>query len=85
MIAIVHSIYSQSVHAPALNAGLMDNEAERYCIVFKLFFLSTILLVYIANSVYSLCCSFLSFLLMNKCFPYNKDTLVFLFLSWKTG
>ena len=31
MIAIVHSIYSQSVHAPALNAGLMD-EAERYCI-----------------------------------------------------
>ena len=32
MIAIVHSIYSQSVHAPALNAGLMDNDAERYCI-----------------------------------------------------
>ena len=31
MIAIVHSIYSQSVHAPALNAGLMDNHAERYC------------------------------------------------------
>ena len=31
MIAIVHSIYSQSVHAPALNAGLMDNDAERYC------------------------------------------------------
>ena len=31
MIAIVHSIYSQSVHALALNAGLMDNEAERYC------------------------------------------------------
>ena len=30
MIAIVHSIYSQSVHAPALNAGLMDNDAERY-------------------------------------------------------
>ena len=25
MIAIVHSIYSQSVHALALNAGLMDN------------------------------------------------------------
>ena len=24
MIAIVHSIYSQSVHAPALNAGLMS-------------------------------------------------------------
>ena len=31
MIAIVHSIYSQSVHAPALNAGLMDNDAERNC------------------------------------------------------
>ena len=31
MIDIVHSIYSQSVHAPALNAGLMDNDAERYC------------------------------------------------------
>ena len=31
MIAIVHSIYSQSVHAPALDAGLMDNDAERYC------------------------------------------------------
>ena len=33
MIAIVHStsIYSQSVHALALNAGLMDNNAERYC------------------------------------------------------
>ena len=31
MIAIVHSIYSQSVYAPALNAGLMDNDAERYC------------------------------------------------------
>ena len=31
MIAIVHSIYSQSVHALALNAGLMDNDAERYC------------------------------------------------------
>ena len=31
MIAIVHSIYLQSVHALALNAGLMDNDAERYC------------------------------------------------------
>ena len=31
MIAIVHSIYSQSVHTPALDAGLMDNDAERYC------------------------------------------------------
>ena len=28
MIAIVRSIYSQSVHALALNAGLMDNDAE---------------------------------------------------------
>ena len=33
MIAIVHSIYSQSVHAPASHARLMDNEAERYCIL----------------------------------------------------
>ena len=31
MIAIVYSIYSQSVHAPARDAGLMDNDAERYC------------------------------------------------------
>ena len=31
MIAIVHSIYSQSVHAAALNARLMDNDAEWYC------------------------------------------------------
>ena len=31
MIAIVHSIYSQSVHAPARDTGLMDNDAERYC------------------------------------------------------
>ena len=31
MIAIVHSIYSQSVHAPASHAGLMDSEAELYC------------------------------------------------------
>ena len=31
MIAIVHSIYSQSVYALALNARLMDNDAERYC------------------------------------------------------
>ena len=29
MIAIVHSICSPSVHALALNAGLMDNDAER--------------------------------------------------------
>ena len=35
MTAIVHSIYSQSVHAPALNAGLMDNDAERYCMLYK--------------------------------------------------
>ena len=33
MIAIVHSIYSQSVHAQASEAGLMDNDAERYCIL----------------------------------------------------
>ena len=32
MIAIVHSIYSQSVDALALNAGSMDNDARRYCI-----------------------------------------------------
>ena len=31
MIAIVHSLCAQSVHAPALSAGLMDNDAERYC------------------------------------------------------
>ena len=31
MIAIVHSIYSQSMHAQALNAGSMDNDAGRYC------------------------------------------------------
>ena len=31
MIAIVHSIYSQSVHGPARDSGLMDNDAERYC------------------------------------------------------
>ena len=33
MIAIVHSIYSQSVHALALNAGSMDNDAGRYFIL----------------------------------------------------
>ena len=31
MIAIVQSIYSQSVHAPVRDSGLMDNDAERYC------------------------------------------------------
>ena len=36
MIAIVHSIYSQSVHALALNAELIDNDAERYCILILL-------------------------------------------------
>ena len=40
MIAIVHSIYSQSVHALALNAGLMDNDAERYCSKYILKFVS---------------------------------------------
>ena len=36
MIAIVHSIYLQSVHVPALDAGLMDNDAERYCITIQI-------------------------------------------------
>ena len=31
MIAIVHSIYPQSVHKLALNTGSMDNDAGRYC------------------------------------------------------
>ena len=31
MIAIVQSIYPQPVHAPVLDAGLMNNDAERYC------------------------------------------------------
>ena len=31
MIAIVYSIYSQSLHALALNAGSIDNDAGRYC------------------------------------------------------
>ena len=33
MIAIVHSIYSKSVHALALNADSMDNDAGRYCAI----------------------------------------------------
>ena len=33
MITIVYSIYSKSVQASALEAGLMDNDAERYCTV----------------------------------------------------
>ena len=34
-VAIVHSIYSQSVREPACGAGLcMDNEAGWYCIAF---------------------------------------------------
>ena len=37
MIAIVHSIYSKSVHAPDAHAGLMDNESERYCIKYQLY------------------------------------------------
>ena len=32
MIAIVHSIYLQSVHALALNAGSVDNDAGRYTV-----------------------------------------------------
>ena len=43
MIAIVHSIYSQSVHAPALNAGLMDNDAGRYCIMKLKIFLTPVI------------------------------------------
>ena len=31
MIAMVHSIYSQSVHALALNTGSMDTDTEWYC------------------------------------------------------
>ena len=31
MISIVHSIYTQSVHTLALNAGSMDKDAGRYC------------------------------------------------------
>ena len=46
MIAIVHSIYSQSVHAPALNAGLMDNDAERYSILKIVMGLTHSLVVY---------------------------------------
>ena len=38
MIAIVYSIYSKSVQASALDAGLMDNDAERYCIISSGFF-----------------------------------------------
>ena len=37
MIAIVHSIYSKSVHAPDAHAGLMDNESERYCNIMEIF------------------------------------------------
>ena len=43
MITIVHSIYSQSVHALALNAGSMDNGAGQYCIY-----------IYIYPSVYTI-------------------------------
>ena len=34
MIAIVHSIYSQLVHALALSAGSMDNDAGQYCTLY---------------------------------------------------
>ena len=40
MIAIVHSIYSQSVHAPALNAVKMDKSLS----VFEIFIDGSILL-----------------------------------------
>ena len=36
MMAIVHSIYSQSVHAIALNAGLMDNDADRAVLYYRI-------------------------------------------------
>ena len=41
MIAIVHSIYSQSGHALALNAGSMDNDAGRYCMCVQIKFLTS--------------------------------------------
>ena len=47
MIAIVHSIYSQSVHALVLNAGLMDNDTERYC--------SLVIIVFTDNYYFSTC------------------------------
>ena len=50
MIAIVHSIYSQSVHAPALNAGLMDNDVERYCILYYITILCDEAVNYISKS-----------------------------------
>ena len=54
MIAIVHSIYSQSVHAPALDAELMDNDAERYCITmcsFKAYYHCNVLCTKIADGL----------------------------------
>ena len=49
MIAFVHSIYSQSVHA-----GLMDNDAEQYCTIPKLIILKlcAISLSYTAETQY---------------------------------
>ena len=58
MIAIVHSIYSQSVHAPALDAGLMDNDAERYCMypntVLNIFNI-TLILQCMCHAIINLC------------------------------
>ena len=48
MIVIVHSIYSQSVHALALNAGSMDNHAGQYCS----FLVDKICLYFIYNDSY---------------------------------
>ena len=54
MIAIVHSIYSQSVHALALNAWLMDNDAGRYCThLLYIFFLLLLSPLYIFNAMLS--------------------------------
>ena len=51
MLAIVHSLYSQSVHALALNAGLMDNDAERYCITVLLLMLQDLSSIHMILSV----------------------------------
>ena len=55
MIAIVHSIYSQSVLAPALNAELMDNDAERHCI-YKYIYIY--IYIVICSMVYGIFCMF---------------------------
>ena len=45
MIAIVHSIYSQSVQALALNAGSVDNDAVQYCM-----YISLVIELYVVDS-----------------------------------